>query len=256
MQDERTRYFRRLRRLRRAARRWTALAAGFAGSTAVLVPYQGIGAGDAVWAGLLGVSTMMAGWRYADARQLARQPVPDPPDPALAGERLLSAVAQLPGGLPVAEAVRRHRTRAALHGSAAAGLWERLDRAARSMRELAGRIGGVDAEAAQEAAVVERQLRDLTNRIASLEQAMKLAPEEARPPLQELRAVHLAQLGEGVAAYEQFVVAAASYLSETSRLDPGGTSVTRLNAATDRLRGVTEALSELRSRYGDLPTPS
>lgn len=255
MQDERTRYFRRLRRLRSSARRWTVLAAGAAGTTAVLVPYQGIGAGDAVWAGLLGVSAMMAGWRYSDARQLARQPVPDPPDPMQSGDRLLSAMAQLPGGFSVAEAVRRHRTRAALHGSAAAGLWERLDRSARSMRELSGRIGGVDPEAAREAVTVERQLRDLTNRIASLEQALKLAPQEAGPPLRELRAIHLAQLEEGVTAYEQFVVAAAGYLSEAGRLEAGSPPVTRLNTATDRLRGVTEGLTELRTRYGDLPMP-
>jgi hypothetical protein len=256
VQDERTRYFRRLRRLRNAARRWTVLAAGFAGTTAVIVPYQGIGAGDAVWAGLAGASTVMAWWRFVDARQLAAQPVPDPPDPAQAGDRLLAKVAQLPGGYPVAEAVRRHRTRAALHGSAAAGLWERLDRSARSMRELSAQIGGIDQEAVREAAGVERQLRDLVNQITSLEQASRLAPQEAQPSLQELRTLHLAQLEEGVTAYEQFVVAAAGFLSETRRMGGTRPPVGRLTEATEQLRGVTEGLADLRTRYGDLPTPS
>lgn len=253
MVDERTRYFRRLRRLRGAARRWTVLAAGLATSTAVIVPYQGIGAADAVWAGLAGATGVMAWWRWQDARQLAASPAPAPPHPALAGERWLSALAQVPGGYALAEGIRRQRLRGALRGSAAADMWERLDRAARSMQRLTvPGSAALDSEAAEEAAGVERQLRELTDRVAGLEEALKLAPAEAVPPLRELRDDHLRQMAEGVEAYEQFVVAAAGYLSESARAGDPGTGVAGLTAATEKLRGVTSGLTELRTRYGDL----
>lgn len=251
--DERARYFRRLRRLRNSARRWTVAAGGFGGVTAVLVPYQGLGPMDAVWAGLTGASAVLALWRWRDTRELAAQPVPDPPDPALAGDRWLAALSQVPGGHSLAEGIRRQRTRGALRGSGAAGSWERLDRAARTMHELKDRLRGADPEAWQEAATVEGQLRELTNRVASLEQALRLAPTEAHPPLQELRAEHIAHLEQGVAAYEQFVVAAAGFVSESART--GGSASPALAGVTDateRLRGVTDGLSELRDLHGDL----
>jgi hypothetical protein len=256
--DERTRYFRRLRRLRSSARRWTVLAGGLTGTAVVLVPYQGIGAWDAAWAGLAGASMIVSWWRFKDVRELAAQPAPDPPDPALAGDRWLSALAQVPGGYALAEGIRRQRTRGALRGSAAADAWERLDRSARGMRELAGRMPGagpMEPEAVAEAATVERQLRELTNRVASLEQALRLAPAEAHQPLQELRADHIRQLEDGVTAYEEFVVAAAGYLSESARAIGPGAGVPGLTDATDRLRGVTAGLTELRTRYGDLRIP-
>lgn len=251
MIDERTRYFRRLRRLRSSTRRWTVLASGATGVAAVLVPYQGIGPADAVWAGLAGASVALAWWRWSDARALAAQPVPDPPDPAQAGDRWLSVLAQVPGGFPLAEGIRRQRTRGALRGSAAADAWERLDRSARTMRELAGRLRGADADAFQEASTVESELRELTNRVASIEQALRLAPEEAHPALRDLRTDHIHQLEQGVAAYEQFVVTAAGYLSESARLGDPAPAVGGLTEATDRLRGVTHGLVELRSLHAD-----
>lgn len=253
MLDERTRYYRRLRRLRGAARRWTVLAGGLTGVSAVLVPYQGLGAVDAIWAGLAGSSAVLAWWRHADARALAAEPVPDP---ARAGDRWLSVLSQLPGGFPLAENIRRQRTRGALRGSAAVPAWERLDRAARTMRELTARLRVSERDAVGEAAGVERELRELTDRVAGLEQALRVAPAEAQPPLRELRADHIARLEHGVSAYEQFVVAAAGYLSESARIgDPPGPAVTGLTDATERLRGVTAGLTELRDRYGDLRTP-
>jgi len=254
--DERTRYYRRLRRLRGAARRWTVLAGGMTGVSAVLVPYQGLGAGDAVWAGLAGASVVLAWWRHADARVAAAEPVPDPPDPARAGDRWLAALSQLPGGYPLAENIRRQRIRGALRGSAAVPAWERLDRAARTMRELTARLRVSERDAVGEAAGVERELRELTDRVAGLEQALRVAPTEAQPPLRELRADHLSRLEHGVSAYEQFVVAAAGYLSESARIgDPPGPAVTGLTDATERLRGVTAGLTELRDRYGELRMP-
>lgn len=253
--DERARYHRRLRRLRSAARRWTVLAGGFAGTAVVLVPYQGIGAWDAVWAGLTGASATLAWWRWSDLRVFAARPEPDPPDPALAGDRWLSTLAQLPGGHQLADGIRRQRTRTGLRGSEAAETWERFDRSARTMRELTGRLGGMDAEAAREATGVERELRELTNRILGLEQALRLAPAEAQPSLRELRSDHLSHLKAGVTAYEEFVVAAAGYLSESARTGGPVPAVTGLAGATDRLRGVTAGLAELRRLYGDPRIP-
>jgi hypothetical protein len=243
--DERTRHIRRLRRLRGAARRWTVLAGGLAGTAVVLVPFQGIGALDAVWAGLAGASAVMAGWRWSDAKALAAAPVPDPPDPALAGDRWLSALSQVPGGHQLAEGLRRQRTRAALRGSAATEAFERLDRASRTMRALERGLRPDQSEAVREAAGLERELRELTGRVTSLEQALRVAPAEAQPPLQELRTDHIGQLEQGVGAYEQFVVAAAGYLSESARAGvPPSTD--GLVDATERLRGVTAGLAELR----------
>lgn len=253
-QDEHARYHRRLRKLKAAARRWTVLAAGLGSTTAVIVPYQGIGAWDAMWAGLTGASAVMAWWRWADLRTLAAQPAPDPPDPAAAGERWLSVLAQLPGGHQLAENLRRQRVRGGLRNSEAAEVWERFDRSARTMHELTGRLGGMDAEAAQEARGVERELRELTNRIVGLEEALKHAPGQARPALQELRVDHVAHLKAGVTAYEEFVVAAAGYLSESARTGEPVPAVGGLAHATDRLRGVTEGLAELRRMHRDLPT--
>lgn len=246
MRDERSRHLRRLRRLHASARRWTVLAGGFGGAAAVLVPYQGLGAWDAVWAGLAGASAAFAWWRWRDHRALAAEPVPDPPHPALAGERWLMAISQLPGGHSVAEHIRRTRTRGALRGSPAATAWERLDRSARSLRELAGRLSGPEREATAEADKVEQDLRELTSRIAGLEEALRLAPAEARPALQELHADHLVQLEQGVEAYEEFVVSTARFLTESARAGAPDDGLSGLTAATERLRGVTEGFAELR----------
>ncbi|HLU34078.1 MAG TPA: hypothetical protein VKZ74_08765 [Natronosporangium sp.] len=252
MIDERARHRRRLRRLRGAVRRWTVTAGGLAATSAVLLPYQGLGPWDAVWAGLTGASAVFAWWRWSDLRELAAQPEPPPLDPAQAGERWLAILSQLPGGYSVAEGIRRQRVRGGLRGSEAAEVWERLDRCARTMRELTSRLGGSDPEAVREAGRVERELRELTDRIISLERAMRVAPAEAQAPLRELRDDHLSHLRTGVAAYEEFVVAAASFVAESARAGEPAPMVTGLTDATDRLRGVTAGLSELRRLYGDL----
>ena len=74
--DERARYFRKLRKLRRSARRWSVFAGTFAGATAVLVPYGGLGWPDAVWAALSGGTVALTFWRWHDLRELAAQPAP------------------------------------------------------------------------------------------------------------------------------------------------------------------------------------
>ena len=252
MIDERARHRRRLRRLRGSVRRWTVAAGGLAGTTAVLLPYQGLGAWDAVWAGLTGAAAVLASWRWSDLRTLAAQPEPEPLDPAQAGERWLAVLSQLPGGFAVAEGIRRQRVRTGLRGSEAAEAWERLDRCSRTMREITPRLGGSDPDALREASRVERELRELTDRIVSLERAVRVAPAEAQGPLRELRGDHLSHLRTGVAAYEEFVVAAAGFVAESARVGESAPMVTGLTDATERLRGVTAGLSELRRLYGDL----
>lgn len=255
MLDERARYFRRLRRLRNAARRWTVLTGGFLGAAAVLAPYQGLGPFDAVWAGLAGASAGLTWWRWSDARQLAAQPAPEPLDPALAGDRWLSLLAQVPGGYGLAEAIRRQRIRGALRGSHAVQVWERLDRAARSLRGLVPRLKLAPEGTLPEAFRVEQGLRELTNRVVAVEQSLRLAPPDAQPHLRAVRDAQVAQLEQGVAAYEQFVVAAAGWLAESERLGRPDPDLAGLTDATDRLRGVTQGLAELRRAESSLRLP-
>ncbi len=253
IRDERTRHLRRLRRLRNSARRWTVLAGGLAGTAVVLVPYGGLGALDALWAGLAGASAVMAGWRWADHRQLAAQPVPEPPDRGLPGDPWLALVSHVPGGEVLAERVRQARTRAALRGSKAADAWNRLDRASRSLRTLAVRFTGPERETLAEAAKVEERLRDLTGRITGLEEALRLAPHEARPPLEELRDDHVAHLEAGVAEYERYVAAAAAYLAEAGRQGAPAPQLEGLTDATERLRAISTGLAELRRQSEAAP---
>src|SRR5205085_5563719 len=98
--DERARYFRQLRRLRRSARRWSVFAGTFAGATAVLVPYGGLGWPDAIWAALTGGTAALTFWRWRDLRELAAQPAPPalPAGPALVRTRFEALVARLPAG--------------------------------------------------------------------------------------------------------------------------------------------------------------
>jgi hypothetical protein len=250
--DPRTRYFRRLKRLRRSARRWSVLAGGLGGAAAILTPYSGLGLPDAAWTGLAGAAAVLAAWRWSDLRALAAQPAPEPPDPAVAAEqaraRLVAAVTSLPAGRAAVDEVRRQRARFALRGSAAAGPWTRLDRASATLSGLSGRLGGPAEAAVLEAAVAERGLRDIAQRLATVERAQRFAPEDARPPLREAHDALLAQLNSGVAAYERLVAAAAGYLAEDGRVIVDHSATARLAEAADMLRHVADGLAELRAR--------
>ena len=96
--DERTRYFRRLKRLRGSARRWSVLGGGLTAATAVLTPYAGIGLADAAWAASAGASVALAWWRWSDHRALAATRPRPRRRPALAGPRLVAAVERFPAG--------------------------------------------------------------------------------------------------------------------------------------------------------------
>ncbi|GFJ88897.1 hypothetical protein Prum_025390 [Phytohabitans rumicis] len=216
----------------------------------MLTPYAGLGLADAFWAAAAGGSVVMAAWRWVDLRALAAQPAPPPLDPAMAGEqaraRLVAAVQRLPVGRSALDEVRRQQARFALRGSVAAGPWTRLDRAAATLSGLAGRLTGPGEPALLEAAVAEQSLRDLAHRVASVEKALRFAPSDTRPALEDARANLVEQLEGGVAAYERLVAAAASYVAEDGRMVTEHPAVSRLTEASDLLRGVAAGLAELR----------
>ncbi|MFG3555582.1 hypothetical protein ACGGAQ_14525 [Micromonospora sp. NPDC047557] len=260
MADERTRYFRRLGRLRRSARRWSVLAGGLGGAAAVLTPYAGLGLPDAAWAGAAGSAVALAAWRWIDLRALAARPVPPALDPAEAAARsrarLVAAVERLPVGSGVLAEVRRVRSRVALRGTTAGQQWGRLDRASLTLAGMAPRLTGLAEPAVLEAAAADRSLRDLAARVASVERALRLAPTDARAPLAEAHRTLTAQLESGVAAYERLVVAAAGYLAEDARPEPTHPAADRLTEATDLLHGVASALAELRAGSSGLRAPT
>ncbi|UQU66320.1 hypothetical protein COUCH_08630 [Couchioplanes caeruleus] len=242
--DERTRYFRRLKRLRGSARRWSVIGGGLTAATVVLTPYAGIGIADAVWAASAGASAALAWWRWQDHRELAATPAPPP---ALPGQRLISAVERLPAGRQVIQEVRRQRNRYAVRGSAVAQTWDRLDRASTTLEALAGRLTGPGEGAVLEAAVAEQWLRDLGQRVAGVERALPLTPPDRRATLQQSHESLAHQFSDGVAAFEGLVAAAASYVAEDGHpVADAHPALAGLADATDRLRGIAEGLSELR----------
>jgi hypothetical protein len=251
--DERSKYFRQLRRLRNSARRWSVVGGGLTAATAVLTPYAGIGLPDAFWAAGAGASVALAWWRWSDRRELAALPAPPAPDPALAGQRLLAAVSRFPAGRQVVQELTRQKDRYALRGSAVAKAWDRLDKASQTLVGLAGRLTGPGESAVLEAAVAEKWLRDLGQRVASVERAIPLSPADQRPELIRSHEGLADQFTEGVTAYERLVAAAAGYVAEEGHPMGGNErhpTMARLVEATDRMRGVAEGLSELR-RYGN-----
>ncbi|GID95413.1 hypothetical protein ACFQFC_30360 [Amorphoplanes digitatis] len=245
--DERTRYFRRLRRLRGSARRWSVVGGGLVAATAVLTPYAGIGVADAVWAASAGASAALAWWRWGDYRALAALPAPPPPQPGIPGQRLMAAVERFPAGRQVLQEMRRHKDRYAVRGSAVVQAWDRLDRASATLVGLAGRLTGPGESAMLEAAVAEQWLRDLGQRVASVERAIPLSPPDQRPGIAHAHESLAKQFTEGVGAYERLVAAAASYVAEDGHpVADQHPALTGLVEAADRLRGVAEGLSELR----------
>jgi hypothetical protein len=259
MADQRARHFRRLRRLRRSARRWSVLAGTLCGAAAILTPYAGLGLLDAAWAAAAGGSTALALWRWSDLRGLAALPAPPAADPGLAGQearaRLVAVVESLPAGRGALAEVRRQRARLALRGTGAAGPWARLDGASVALAGLADRLTGPADPAVLEAAVAERSLRDLAHRVASVERAIRFAPEDSRSSLAAAHQTLLDQLDGGVTAYERLVAAAAGYVAEDGRAGSEHPSVHPLTEASEFLRGVADGLAELRTLGDRLRAP-
>lgn len=254
MIDERTRYFRRLRRLRRSARRWSVLGGSFGGAAAVLVPYAGLGLPDAAWAAVAGGSLVLATWRWADLRRLTAQEPPHA-DPAAAADRaratMIATVERLPAGREVLHEVRRQRSRLALRGTVAAAPLARLEQAAAALAGLARRLPELGTPALQEAAAAEDALRDLAHQVASIEKTLRLTPEAGRASLAGAHQELIAQLETGVAAYERLVAAAAECVAAHRPAPAGGGETTsRLTDAGDLLHGLAAALTELRTAGG------
>ncbi|MDT4987986.1 MAG: hypothetical protein QOI74_2080 [Micromonosporaceae bacterium] len=241
--DPRARYLRRLRRLRRSARGWTVRAGVFTGAAAILVPYRGLGVWDALWTAAAGGCMALAGLRWSEARAFAALPAP-PPNPVDPMQGIEALIRRLPAGQRTFDEWRRQRGRVNLRGTAAAPAGHRLDRAATTLASLAGRLGGPAAPAVVEAAVAEETLRELAERVAAVERAVRLASDET---LTSAHAALVGQLDEGVTAYERLVAAAAGYVAEDGRTVAGTPAVSRLREATDLLRGIAAGLSELRT---------
>src|SRR3954452_12658780 len=121
--ESRERGIRRRARTRRAARGWTLLGAGFGGAAAVLIPYAGVGAPDAIWAATAGGSIVMAVFRWHDFRALSRLPLP-PAEPVAPGGPVGTAVRRALAAIRVANAavdeMGRRAGRRRFRGSAAA----------------------------------------------------------------------------------------------------------------------------------------
>jgi hypothetical protein len=252
--DERRRYFQRLGRLRRSAKRWSVAAATFGGAAAVLLPHAGVGAADAVWTALFGGSAALAAWRWSDARTLAAEPAPPELDPATQAQlnraRIEHALASLPGGTAVLQHAERQRLRLRLRGTEILPGWIRLDRASEAMAALSARaLGGPVDMAALEATVAERALRAVGERAALVERANRLghgrrsSPGAAAPAgTHQQLAAHFS---EGVAAYESLVKAAAGYLAADGQAELDSRLVQRLSEETQRLHEVTNRIADV-----------
>lgn len=249
MGDLVVRHQRRLRRLRRSARRWSVLGGTLAGAAAVLTPYAGLGLADAFWAAAAGGSVVLAGWRWMDLRALAAQPPPGPVAPELAAQRarrrIESFVAALPGGPDALAELRRQHARTRVRGSAVAAGWRRLDRASVALQGLAPALGGSGQAAVLEAAVAERGLRELGERVAAVERGMRFGHGTA-DALGQTHTALVAQFEQGVTAYEELVGAAATYVAEDGRSTLEQPAIDHLVEATQLLRGVAAGFAELR----------
>ncbi|WP_045741499.1 phage shock envelope stress response protein PspM [Actinoplanes rectilineatus] len=245
--DARGKYFKRLRKLRKSARRWSVLGGGLTAAAAVLTPYQGIGAADAAWAAGAGASVVLAWWRWSDHRALAASPAPAelPPAPV---PGLTAALERFPAGRTVLHEVRRQKNRYSFRGSIIAGPWDRLEIASQAMTGLAGRLTGEGQAAVLEAATAEQWLRDLGQRIASVERAIPLSRAEQRTGLEQSHTALAEQFVDGVVAFEQLVAAAASFVAEDGHpiAEIRHPAYSGLVDATDRLRGIAEGLAEMR----------
>jgi len=242
MTDERTRYFRRIRRLHRAARRWSVFAGTFFGASVVLVPYRGVGWPDAVWTALTGGTVALTVWRWRDLREVAALPPPPEPVPRLARTPLEALVAKLPAGRTALAELRRMEARSRVRGSSILPAWTRLDRAAQTLTALSGRLGGSAADVVSEATTAERTLREIGERAAAVERARSISTDD--DALHRAHAELVGHFTQGVEAYEGLVGAAAGCVAHDGRVADRG-AVDRLSEATTLLRGVADGLSEM-----------
>lgn len=228
--DPLARHARQVRRSAAAVRRGAVTIALFAGVSAVLLPYHGLGLPDAGWVGLTAGAATWTAFAFRAHRRLANAvPLPVP-----------------------------------ARGSAARAACDRLAAARRVLYGLLERLGPLAGDAAADAAAGERALQEQAARIAALEGALAVAPSEAVAGLAAARQVLLVGLDSGVAAYERLVAAAAECLAVAGGAGGGaGTPaalvdpapVQRLADAAEALAGITAGLLELRTPSLGAPGP-
>lgn len=248
--DPRSRHLRRLRRRRRSSRRWIVFAGTFGGASAVLVPYAGLGLPDAFWAAAAGGSAVLATLRWLDYRRLAALPIPEESSAVESANGLGRLLQGHPFARALTEEWRRRQDQFPFRDSASASAWDRLLSASRAMEGLAGRLPLSASESVTEGLAAERALRDLAYRIVDVERGLAAAPVDARGSLQHARDALVAQLTEGVEAYERLVAAVAECVAEGAR-SADNAAAQHLTEATDRLVGLARGLGEMR----DLRTP-
>jgi len=248
MADEGARHGRRLRRLRRGARRWSVLAGALGGAAAVLTPYAGLSLIDAFWVAAAGGAAVVAGWRWVDYRALAAQPAPPQPEPGAAAGRVRAHAAALVeqssiGRQALAE-LRRMSDLGRVRGSRVAAGWRRLDRAATVLARLPLPHGGPAGTAALEGATAERELRELAKRAAAGERGLPYG--RSGESLGRAHAALVADFERGVTAYEEMVGAAAAYVAEEGRTTLEHRSLSQLTDAAERLRAIAQGFTEVR----------
>jgi hypothetical protein len=252
--DPRAKYFARLRRLRRSARRWSVAAGSLVMATAVLLPYAGIGLPDVFWAAAAGGSSALAFWRWVDFRALAMQPAPPELDAAARAaqtqRRIEAVVGRLPIGRTAISELHRVAHLSRVRGSAVAAAANRLDRATKAFSGLAPRLNGSAYDVVAEASLAEQALRDQAERIASVERAMKTSGSGDQLPA--AHADLLERFTIGVGAYEDLVSAAATFVAEDGRLGEP-VAIGRLIEAGDMLRGIAEGMSTFRTATPRMP---
>ncbi|MBA3488928.1 MAG: hypothetical protein H0T78_05165 [Longispora sp.] len=247
VKDPRSRYFRKLRRLRRSARWWSVVGMALTGAVAVLLPYHGIGMHDVFWAAGATGSLALAYWRWVDFRTLRAQGPPPAVEQLDPVSRVVGMLSRHPSGKVFIEQVRRQRSRARLKGSIVEGPAGRLHRASSTMMSLTARLDGPAASVVNEAAAIETHLWDVAQRASSAEQARQFAPAESCDLLDSAVDDLLAQFEEGVEGYERLVVASAAYVAEGARVGSHSSmAVHRLNEAVELLRAQTQGLAEVR----------
>jgi hypothetical protein len=230
------------------------IAGGLVMATAVLLPYAGMGLPDVFWAAAAGSSTALAFWRWSDFRELAAQPAPPELDPAQRAQatqlRIESVVGRLPIGRTAINEMHRVAHLSRVRGSAVGPAAARLDKATKAFSGLVPRLTGPAREVVGEASAAEHALRDLAERIASVERAMKTAA--GGPMLAEAHGDLMNRFTTGVESYETLVAAAATYVAEDARFGEP-IAMSRLIEAGDLLSGIAEGMSDLRSGTPRMP---
>jgi hypothetical protein len=225
------------------------VAGGFVCATAVLLPYHGVALTDVFWAAGAGGTTALAFWRWSDARAVAAEPTPpeltDAQRAALTQHRLESVVGKLPIGRTAINEMHRVAHLSRVRGSAIGPAATRLDKATKAFNGLVPRLTGPAHDVVSEATGAERALRDLAERIASVERAMKMPGAGAQ--VAEAHNGLIARFTVGVEAYEALVAAAAGYVAEDGHLG-SPMSIVHLIEAGDMLKGIADGMGDMRTR--------